>query len=128
MRVSQRAARVVAVVLAAAALVGVGFWGGTMLPTGTATPQVITGVVGLVGGVGNEFYLRPVGSGQPASYGLSDDIPWRDAHGTWNEGVAAIACMKPLSHGQRITFGVVNAKTEQGAPGGPMVVWLECPS
>jgi hypothetical protein len=34
--------------------------------------------------------------------------------------------MRPLSHGQRITIGVVNVAPAGGALGGPVVVWLEC--
>ena len=37
------------------------------------------------------------------------------------------ACLKPRSHGQHITFGVVNVKPAGGTVfGGPVVVWIEC--
>lgn len=86
-------------VLAGAALVGAGFWGGTSVPRSLATPQVLSGTVRQVGGDGDEFAVLLGGnSAQTASYGLSDSIPWRDAQGAWNMGTP-IACMKPLSHG-----------------------------
>jgi hypothetical protein len=37
------------------------------------------------------------------------------------------ACLKPLSQGQRISFGAVNVKPAGAAGlGGPVVVWIEC--
>lgn len=124
-----RHGRLAAFIFAGAALVGAGFWGGTLLPTSTATPQALTGTVREVGGGGDEFAILLSGTNQATSYGFSDSIPWRDAQGTWNSSVGVpIACMKPLSHGQQITFGVINAKPAEGASGGPAVVWIECAS
>jgi len=125
--VSQRAWRVVAYVLAGAVLVGAGFWGGRLLPTHTATPQVLTGTVREVGGDGDEFVVSQAGSSQAASYALSQTIPWRGAGGGWTVGDTSIPCMQPLSHGQQITFGVINTNPVADALGGPVVVWVECP-
>jgi hypothetical protein len=126
---SRQARRTAAFSFAAATLVAVGIWSGTFLSSSAATPQVLTGTVGIVGAGGDEFAVLLSGTDQPESYGLSDSIPWRDPQGGWNFSVGApIPCMKPLSHGQKITFGLVNANPVEDAPGGSVVVWVECPS
>lgn len=123
----QGQARFLGSVIVAAALVGVGFWGGTRIVTSTATPQVLSGRVQEVGGSGEEFAILLNGTHEPTSYGFSDSIWWRGADDTWNSTHGtAIPCMKPLSGGQTITFGVVNTKPSAGAPGGPVVTWIEC--
>ena len=67
------------------------------------------------------------GQSQLTGYGLPSFISWRDAYGTWQEGTQP-DCMAPLSRGQRISFGVVNAAPVADAPGTALVVWIECPS
>jgi len=127
--VSRRARGMAAYVLAVAVLIGVSFWGGALLRTSTGTPQILTGTVGEVGISGDEFSVLLSHTDGGDSYGLSDSIPWRDSQGTWNYSVGSpIACMKPLSHGQQITFGVVTTKPVGDAPGTQVVVWLECPT
>ena len=86
-----------------------------------------TGTVALVGINGDEFTIRLDGQRQPASYGLPSNTTWRDAYGIWQEGTRP-GCMAPLSRGQRISFGVVNAAPVADAPGTALVVWIECPS
>jgi hypothetical protein len=61
------------------------------------------------------------------SYGLPSDITWRNAYGSWQLGTRP-GCMAPLSSGQRIRFGLVNAAPVADAPGSPVLVWIECPS
>lgn len=112
---------------AAICLVAAGFWTGKSLTTATLAPTVQTGTVALVGGNGDEFAIRLSGQRQPASYDLPSDITWRDAYGIWQLG-SRPGCMAPLSRGQRIRLGVVNAASVDGAPGSPVVVWIECPS
>jgi len=115
-------------VLVAAALLAAGFWAGSSVPTHSATPRILSGRVAMVGSSGDEFAVVFGGNvSEPASYGLSDSVPWRDGAGVWNEG-SPVACMKPLSHGQLITFGVVNVNPVADALGGPTVVWVECPT
>ena len=63
----------------------------------------------------------------PAKLIGPSDITWRDAYGIWQDGMRP-GCMAPLSSGQRISFGVVNAAPVADAPGTPVVVWIECPS
>lgn len=112
---------------AAIALAAAGFWAGKSLTTATVTPTVQTGTVGSVGMDGDEFAVRLSGQSQLTSYGLPSTISWRDAYGNWQDGTRP-SCMAPLSRGQRITFGVVNVAPVADASGGPMVVWIECPS
>jgi hypothetical protein len=108
-------------------LAAAGFWAGKSLTTATLTPTVQTGTVALVGINGDEFAIRLDGQHQPTSYGLPSNTTWRDAYGIWQEGTRP-GCMAPLSRGQRISFGVVNAAPVADAPGTPVVVWIECPS
>lgn len=112
---------------AAIVLVAAGFWAGKSLSTATVTPAVLTGTVGFVGGDSTEFTIRLSGQSQLTSYGLPSNIDWRDMYGIWQQGTPP-ACMPQFSRGQRITFGVVNVATVGDASGGPVVVWLECPS
>jgi len=112
---------------AAILLAAAGFWAGKSLTTATLTPTVQTGTVALVGINGDEFAIRLDGQRQPTSYGLASDTTWRDAYGIWQDGTRP-DCMAPLSRGQRISFGVVNAAPVGDAPGTPVVVWIECPS
>jgi hypothetical protein len=112
---------------AAILLVAAGFWAGKSLTTATPTPTVQTGTVALVGINGDEFTIRLSGERQVTSYGLSSSITWRNAYGVWQLGTRP-GCMAPLSRGQRIRFGLVNAAPVADAPGGPVIVWIECPS
>jgi hypothetical protein len=113
--------------LAAIVLVAAGFWVGKSLSTATLTPTVRTGTVGLVGSQGDEFAIRLSGQRQQTSYGLPSNVTWRNAYGVWQGGTRP-SCMAPLTHGQRIRFGVINVAPVADAPGSPVVVWIECPS
>jgi hypothetical protein len=112
---------------AAILLAAAGFWAGKSLTTATVAPTVQSGTVALVGINGDEFAIRLDGQRQPTSYGLPSSTTWRDPYGIWQDGTRP-DCMAPLSRGQRITFGVVNAAPVADAPGTPVVVWIECPS
>jgi hypothetical protein len=112
---------------AAVVLVAAGFWAGKSLTTATLTPVVQAGTVEFVGSNGDEFAVQLSGQRQPTSYGLPAGIAWRDAYGVWRSGTRP-GCMAPLSRGQRIRFGVVDAAPVADAPGGPVLVWIECPS
>jgi hypothetical protein len=117
----------IAIGAAAIVLVAAGFWAGRSLSTATLTPAVQTGTVALVGINGDEFAIRLTGQTQPTSFGLPANITWRNAYGVWQLGTPP-GCMAPLSSGQRIRFGVINAAPVADAPGGPVIVWIECPS
>jgi hypothetical protein len=115
--------------LAVTAPFGGGFWAGSSQSrASTATPQVLSGTVMEVGGGGDEFAVCLSGTTQCTSYGFDDGIPWQDAQGNWHLSVGGpIACMKPLSHGQKITFGVVDFDPVGSVEmGGSSVVWIEC--
>jgi hypothetical protein len=49
---------------------------------------------------------------------------WRVGNGPWNETFPT--CLEPLTSGQKVRLGVVNATAVDNAPGGTVVVWLEC--
>ena len=116
-------AATIAAIIAAAA----GFWGAKALTPTAVRPQVMSGVVGLVGVQGDEFYLRGHGARPVSGYALPAPVQWRNSYGVWFDA-GRPACMRPLSHGQHIRFGVVNAAPVADAPGGPVIVWLECPA
>ena len=112
---------------AAVILMSGGFWAGKSLTTHTVTPQVQAGTVVQVGIAGDEFILRPAGNGELTGYALPGSVPWRNAYGVWQDS-GRPACMGPLTHGQRITIGVINAAPVADAPGGAVLAWLECPA
>jgi hypothetical protein len=102
-----------------------GFWGGKSLSTDTATPDARAGTVRLVSITGDAFAIQLSGTQGTTSYAMANTMRWRDKYGVWWDGTQP-ACMKPLSHGQHITIGVINAEPAGDAPGGPVVVWIEC--
>ena len=108
-------------------LLAAGFWGGKSASTDAVTPDVLAGTVRLVPGPGGSFAVQLDGKHGVTSYGMwVSPLIWRDKYGNWFEGTQP-ACLKPRSHGQHITFGVVNVKPAGGTVfGGPVVVWIEC--
>ena len=101
---------------------GVGLWIGRALPTHTATPQVLQGTVSIVGGNGDEFAVALDGSPTGTSYGLGS-VPWKDAGNSWHDA-GPVGCLKPLSKGQHVRFGVVHVKNP--ASGTDLVTWVDC--
>jgi hypothetical protein len=122
---STRVVRALFVVASSVALVLLGFLIGANRVGSSATPRVITGKVTVVGMDGLEFGFTPAGSKSGTSYGFSTNTPWRDSRLGWNFG-SPITCMRPLSHGQIVTIGVVNIKPTSGAVGTAIVAWVEC--
>ena len=122
---SVRLTRFILITIASLVLIGIGFVIGSIRGSSTVAPQVVSGKVTKVGIDGNEFAFVQNGSHATTSYGLSSSIEWRDTQGSWSDS-SSIACMRPLSNGQSVTLGVVTVKPTNGAPGGPVVVWLEC--
>jgi hypothetical protein len=122
---STRVVRALFVVALSVALVLLGFLIGANRVGSSATPRVITGKVTVVGMDGLEFGLTPAGSRSGTSYGLSANTPWRDSRLVWKSS-SPIPCMRPLSHGQIVTIGVVNTKPTSGAFGTAIVAWVEC--
>ena len=87
--------------------------------------EVGVGTIGLVSPGGDVFTIRLSGRKEPTSYALPPTVEWRDAYGTWYENTRP-ACMKPGTHGQQVTLGLVNTEPVADAPGRPVIVWLEC--
>lgn|SRR2546423_10193552 len=103
---------------------GAGLWIGRTLPTDTATPQVLQGTVSIVGGDGDEFAVALDGSqkGAGPSFGLGS-VPWKDSDNAWHFA-GPIDCLKPLTQGQHVRFGVVHVKDP--AFGTDPVAWVDC--
>jgi hypothetical protein len=110
-------------VTAAVFLAG-GLWAGRSLSTSTATPTAQTGTIGFVSPGADQFTFRLSGHAE-TSYALPAIVMWRDAYGNWSEGTRP-ACMRPGTHGQQVTLGLVSTEPAAGAPGGQFIVWLEC--
>jgi len=49
---------------------------------------------------------------------------WREQDGSWHDTFPT--CLEPLTSDQRVRLGVLHAPPSGEAPGGPVVVWLEC--
>lgn len=107
-------------------LLAVGLWAGRQLPTDTATPDVQTGVVSGVSIDGGGFAIRLSGEGVTTGYPLGSALSWRDKYGIWHDE-SRPACLKPLTHGQHVTIGVVRAQPSGDVPSAAeLVVWVEC--
>jgi hypothetical protein len=107
-----------------AILLAAGFWGGRSASPDAVTPQVLAGTVRLVTG-SDSFAIQLDGRRGVTSYPMwVSPAMWRDKYGNWFDGTQP-ACLKPGSHGQHITFAVINVKPGP-AVGGPVVVWVEC--
>lgn len=124
MAATRNTRRVAGGVIAVVLLAG-GLWVGRSLSTSTATPQAATGTIRFVSPGADEFTIRLGGLNGVSSYGLPTQVQWRDAYGNWNEGTRP-ACMAPGTHGQQVTLGLVNTEPVADAPGGQVIVWLEC--
>lgn len=112
--------------IAGLALLLGGFWLGHAVPTSSATPRRETGIVAGVNASGDAFDIRLGSSKFPTGFSLPDTTTWRDRFGSWHDD-GQPACMRGLSHGQRITIGVVNINPAGDTFGGTVVAWLECP-
>ncbi|MFI8007882.1 hypothetical protein [Streptomyces sp. NPDC086010] len=84
--------------------------------------QVFQGTVSAVGINGDKFGVA-IGGRQPGkSFGLGA-VPWKDTSGIWRKR-SPIDCLKPLSHGQHIRFGVVHVKYPDFST--YLVAWVDC--
>lgn len=109
-------------IVAGLVVAGVGLWIGRALPTDTATPRVLQGTVSIVGANGDEFAVALNGGREGTSFGLGS-VPWKDAKNSWHDS-GPIDCLKPLSKGQHVRFGVVHVKDP--AFGTDLVAWVDC--
>jgi len=106
-------------VVAGLVIAGAGLWIGRILPTDTATPQVLQGTVSVVGGNGDEFAVDLDGGRAGTSFRLGS-VPWKDAGNTLHDS-GPIDCLKA---GQHVRFGVVHVK-DPGF-GTDLVAWVDC--
>jgi hypothetical protein len=138
-------ARWVLVALAGAALFGGGFGAGFASsssgtptvpytvpgswPTGPAVVQALSGTVQEVNPAGDQFFVCLNGANRCYPETLNNHISWRDTQGIWQQSLPQsgyIPCMKPSSHGQKITLGLVTFTSAGDAIGSQSVVWIEC--
>ena len=111
--------------IAGVILLAAGFWSGKSLSPDAVTPDVLAGTVRFVTDEGDAFAIQLDGRRGVTSYAMRvSTVMWRDEYGNWFQGTQP-ACLRPRSHGQHITFGVVNVKLGP-AEGRPVVVWIEC--
>lgn len=104
---------------------------GYALPQSTASPKTAVGTVTFVskptGGSGIQFKFQPKGATSTVSYTLENPTPWQlQANGSWH-ATGQPPCLVPGSTiPAPVTLGVVTINTGSSAPGGPLVVWVEC--
>lgn len=104
---------------------------GYALPQNTASPRTATGTVTSVSqatsGSDVQIVFKPKGASQTVSYTLEDPTPWQpQANSPWHS-VGAPPCLKAGSTTPtQVTLGVVGVNSVGSAPGGQMVVWVEC--
>src|SRR5262249_52550272 len=94
--------------IAGVILLAAGFWGGKSVSPEGVRPDVLAGTVRLVPDTGGSFAIQLDGRHGVTSYGMwVSPVTWRDRYGNWRQDTQP-ACLQPRSHGQHITFGVVN--------------------
>lgn len=103
---------------------------GYALPQSTASPKSDVGTVTFVskdtGNSGVQFTFEPSGTTRKVSYTLENPTPWQQAGGSWQPN-GQPACLVPGSTTpSKVTLGVVSVSSVGSAPGGPVVVWVEC--
>ena len=103
---------------------------GYALPQSTASPNSEAGTVTSVsknqGSAGIQFTFMPNGAAKTVSYTLESPTPWQQQpSGSWRNGQPS--CLIPGSTKQsKVTLGVVTISSVGSAPGGSVVVWVEC--
>ena len=110
-------------------MLGIGGAIGYALPQHTASPRsaagTVTSVSKDVGGSGVHFAFRPDGTTKAVNYMLEDPTPWQ-ANGSWHAN-GQPSCLVPGStKPSKVTLGLVTVSSVGSAPGGSVVVWVEC--
>jgi hypothetical protein len=112
-------------------MLGIGGAIGYALPQHTASPSSAVGTVTFVskdqGGSGVQFTFKPNGATKTVNYTLENPTPWQQqANGSWHAN-GQPSCLVPGStKPSKVTLGVVTISSVGSAPGGPVVVWVEC--
>jgi hypothetical protein len=97
-------------------------------PQSTASPNSETGTVVTVtadpASSATHFTFKPKGSDSTQSLVYFPSTPWQaTSQATWSS-TGDPPCLVTGDHD--ITIGVITADNVGSAPGGPMVVWVEC--
>jgi hypothetical protein len=114
-----------------AVLLVIGVLVGHALPDSSVSPDseagTITAVHGRIGSPKASLDFKAKGGKGTASYALVDPTPWQaTSGGKWHSG-GQPSCLKPTSNKPaKATIGVVTVHGVGSAPGGSMVVWVEC--
>ena len=117
--------------LIGAVLVVVGVLVGYALPQSSVSPKSEVGTVmkvqGSLGGTSSSLVFKAKGLKQAISYPMQDPIPWQaTSSGAWHQG-GQPSCLVPGSATPvKVTLGVITVQGVGSAPGGPMIVWVEC--
>ena len=104
---------------------------------GVAIGVLVTWIVGLADGAqiqvmegyasvneeGTAIGLSPDGETPGTGYTVAGAL-WREQDGSWHDTFPT--CLEPLSTGQKVRLGVMDARPQGEAPGRSVVVWLEC--
>jgi len=112
-------------------MIAIGAAIGYALPQSTASPRSMTGTVTSVSKStsrpGLQFTFKPDGSTKTVDYTLQDPTPGQQQpSATWQQ-IGQPSCLIPGStKPARATLGVVTVSGVGSAPGGPVVVWVEC--
>lgn len=112
-------------------MLGIGGAIGYALPQSTASPRSLAGTVTFVtkaaSGSAVQLGFKPKGATSVVNYTLESPTPWQQqANGPWHS-TGQPPCLVPGSTKPApVTLGVVNVNSVGSAPGGAMVVWVEC--
>jgi hypothetical protein len=103
---------------------------GYALPQSNASPSSETGSVTSVGNVttdaGLRFSFTPA-KGKPQILRLQNPTPWqKTASGQWLSKGQPSCLIAGSTTPVKVTLGIVTAEAVGSAPGGPIVVWVEC--
>ena len=118
--------------LVGAVLIALGAAVGYLVPRNTVSPKSEVGhVMSVTGGIGSpnagfEFKASKGATGL-VHYKLEDPIPWQATpNGAWHTS-GQPTCLQPGSTTPvKVTLGAISVDAVGSAPGGSMVVWIEC--
>jgi len=117
--------------LIGAVLIVIGVLVGYALPQSTVSPKTETGTItkvkGDLGVNGSSLTFKVKGKSGTTSYPMQDPLPWQGTKtGKWHQSgqppCVVPGSAKPVS----ATLGVISVHADGSAPGGPMIVWVEC--
>jgi len=91
-------------------------------PTG-ARVEIVEGYTTNVNEAGTGIGLAWEPDGPGKGYNVTGAF-WREADGSWR--TSGPTCLEPLTEGQHVRMGVIEAEPIMEAPGREIVAWLEC--